>query len=51
MEISIPRFLEVAGLFRIRTRTFQAKNCQEVSADVMFCFVNIFVEHERTNAE
>ena len=23
----------------------------EVSGDVMFCFVNIFVEHERTNAE
>ena len=44
-------FLEGAGLFRLRTRTFQARNGQDVSADVIFCFVNIFVEHERTNAE
>ena len=43
--------LELAGLFRLRTRTFEAKNCQAVSADAVFCFLNIFVENERTNAE
>ena len=43
--------LELAGLFRLRTRTFEAKNCQAVSADAVFCFLIIFVENERTNAE
>ena len=44
--------LELAGLLiRLRTRTFEAKNCQAVSADAVFCFLNIFVENERTNAE
>ena len=43
--------LELADLFRLRTRTFEAKNCQAVSADAVFCFLNIFVENERTNAE
>ena len=43
--------LELVGLFRVRTRTFEAKNCQAVSADTVFCFLNIFVENERTNAE
>ena len=43
--------LELAGLFRLRTRTFEAKNCQAVSADAVFCFLNIFVKNERTNAE
>ena len=27
--------LELAGLFRLRTRTFEAKNCQAVSADAV----------------
>ena len=33
--------------------TTQTKNCQEASVDAVFCFaiVNVFVEHERTNAE
>ena len=33
--------------------TTQAKNCQEVSPDAVFCFatVNVFVEHEQTNSE
>ena len=43
--------LELVGLFHLRTRTFEAKNCQAVSADAVFCFLNIFVENERTNAE
>ena len=43
--------LELAGLFRLRTRTFEAKNCQAVSADAVFCFLNIFVENEQTNDE
>ena len=43
--------LELVGLFRLRTRTFEAKNCQEVSADALFCFLNIFVENKPTNAE
>ena len=42
--------LELAGLFRLRTRTFEAKNCQAVSADAVFCYLNIFVENVRTNA-
>ena len=42
--------LELAGLFRLRTRTFEAKNYQAVSLDAVFCFLNIFVENERTNA-
>ena len=42
--------LELAGSFRLKTRTFEAKNCQAVSADAVFCFLNIFVENERTNA-
>ena len=40
--------LELACLFRLRTRTFEVKNCQAVSADAVFCFLNIFVENERT---
>ena len=43
--------LELAGLFRLRTRTFEAKNCQAVSADAVFFFINIIVENEQTNAE
>ena len=43
--------LELAGLFRLKTRTFEAKNCQAVSADAVFCFLNIFVENEQPNAE
>ena len=43
--------LELVGLFRLRTRTFEAKNCQVVSADALFCFLKVFVENERTNAE
>ena len=43
--------LELAGLFRLRTRTFEAKNCQAVSRDAVFCVLKIFVENERTNAE
>ena len=43
--------LELAGLFRFRTRTFEAKNCQSVSADAVSCFLNILDENERTNAE
>ena len=35
---------ELAGLFRLRTKTFEAKNCQAVSADAVFCFLNSFVE-------
>ena len=35
--------LELADLFRLRTRTFEAKNCQAVSADAVFCFLNIFL--------
>ena len=42
---------EPAGLFRLRTRTFEAKNCQAVSADAVFSFLNIIVENEWTNAE
>ena len=38
--------LELAGLFRLRTRTFEAKNCQAVSADAVFWFLNIFVEND-----
>ena len=38
-------------IFRLRTRIFEAKNCQAVSAGAVFCFLNIFVENERTNAE
>ena len=30
----------VGGLFRLRMRTFEAKNCEAVSADVVFCFLN-----------
>ena len=51
LKIGWRGFLELAGLFRLRTRTFEAKNCQVVSADVVFCFLNIFVEKEQTNAE
>ena len=40
--------LELVGLFHLRTRTFEAKNCQAVSADAVFCYLNIFVENERT---
>ena len=40
-----------SGLISHRTRTFETKNCQAVSADAVFCFLNIFVENERTNAE
>ena len=32
--------LELEGLFRLRMRTFEAKNCEAVSADVVFCFLN-----------
>ena len=32
--------LELAGLFRLRMRTFEAKNCEAVSADAVFCFLN-----------
>ena len=42
---------ELARLFRLRTRTFEAKNCEAVSADAVFCFLNIFAENQRTNAE
>ena len=38
--------LELAGLFRLRTRTFEAKNYQAVSLDAVFCFLNIFVEND-----
>ena len=38
--------LELAGLFRLRTRTFGARNSQAVSADAVFCFLDIFVENE-----
>ena len=38
-------------LLRLITRTFEAKKRQVVSADAVFCFLNIFVEDERTNAE
>ena len=43
--------LELSGLYCLRTRTFEAKNCQAVSADAVFCYLNIFVENVRTNAE
>ena len=43
--------LELAGLFHLRKRTFEAKNCQAASTDAVFYFLNIFVENERTNAE
>ena len=43
--------LELAGLFRLRTRTLEVKNCQVVSADDVSSFLNIFVENERTNAD
>ena len=51
LKIGLRGDLELAGLFRLRKRTFEAKNGQAVSADAVFCFVNIFVENERTNAE
>ena len=35
----------------LKTRTFEAKNCQAVSADAVFCFLNVFVENEQANAE
>ena len=43
--------LELVGLFHLRMRTFEGKNCQVVSADAVFCFLNIFVEKEQTNAD
>ena len=51
LKIGWRSVLELAGLFRLRTRTFEAKNSQAVSADAVFWFLNIFVENERTNAE
>ena len=45
------RSSRTSGLIRLRTRTFETKNCQAVSADAVFSFLNIFVENERTNAE
>ena len=51
LKIGWQGVLDLAGLFRLRTRIFEAKNCQAVSADALFCFLNIFVENERTNVE
>ena len=51
LKIGWRGLLELLGLFHLRTRTFEGKNCQVVSADAVFCFLNIFVENERTNAE
>ena len=52
LKIGWPGVLELAGLFRLRTRTFEAKTAKRFLQ--MLCFVffkNIFVENERTNAE
>ena len=51
VENWMARCSRTSGLIRLRTRTFEAKNCQAVSADIVFCFLNISVENERTNAE
>ena len=51
VENWMARCSRTSGLISPQTRTFEAKNCQAVSADALFCFLNIFVENERTNAE
>ena len=49
LKIGWRNVLELAGLIRLRTRTFEAKNCQAVSADAVFCFlITISFENERT---
>ena len=45
------RCSRTSGLISPQKRTFEDKNCQAASAVAVFCFPNIFVENERTNAE
>ena len=49
VENWMARCSRTSGL--ISPQNEKAKNCQAVSADAVFCFLNIFVENERTNAE
>ena len=39
--------LELVALFPLKTRTFSAKNWQEISVDFILCFVEIFLRKEK----
>ena len=41
--------LELVALFLLKTGTFSAKNWQEITVDVISCFVEIFCEKRGEN--
>ena len=41
--------LELLALFLLKTGTFSTKNWQEISVDVISCFVEIFCENRGEN--
>ena len=43
--------LELVALFLLKKGTFSAKNWQEITVDVISCFVEIFCEKRRENAQ
>ena len=43
--------LELVALFPLKTRTFSAKNWQDISVDFILCFVEIFCEKRRENTQ